>query len=180
MEHSISDIDYLKQVYNTATNKYKPRHIRVLLIAEAPPCALERFFYFEDVKKQDSLFLEIMGILYPREKDNYLKSGRDTILKEEILEQFKSDGYWLLDVSEVPTSISTGPLENCLPSLLTRLEKYIDKSTPIILIKSNVYDVCYPVLRSNGYQVINERMPFPGSGQQKVFRDKFEKALKLC
>jgi hypothetical protein len=81
MENSISDIDFLKQVYNTARNKYKPSHIRVLPIAEAPPCALERFFYFEDVKKQDSLFLEIMGILYPREKDNYLKSGRDSLAR---------------------------------------------------------------------------------------------------
>jgi hypothetical protein len=180
MEHSISDLDFLKEVYNTARNKYRPRHIRVLLIVEAPPCALERFFYFGDVKKQDSLFLEIIGILYPRDKDNYLKSGRDTFLKEQILEKFKSDGYWLMDLSEVPTSIFTDPLEGCVPSLLTRLEKYIDKSIPIVLIKTNVYDVCYAPLRAKGYHVINERMPFPGSGQQKVFRDKFEKALKLC
>jgi hypothetical protein len=180
MEYSISDIDFLKQAYNTARNRYKPRHIRVLFIAEAPPCSLDRFFYFEDVKTQDSLFLEIMGQLYPREKENYLKSGRDTVLKAEILEKFKLDGYWLLDLSEIPTSISTFPLNNCLPSLITRLEKYIDKSIPIILIKSNVYDTCYLNLRSKGYNVIDERMPFPGSGQQKVFRDKFEKALNLC
>ncbi len=180
MEHSISDIDFLRQSYNTARNKYKPSHIRVLFLAEAPPCALERFFYFEDVKTQDSLFLEIMGLLYPGEKENYLKSGRDSVLKEELLEKFKLDGYWLLDLSEVPTSISTGPLDNCLPSLTTRLEKYIDKTTPIILIKSNVYDTCYPSLRSKGYKVINVRMPFPGSGQQKVFREKFEKAMNLC
>ena len=68
MQKSISDLDYLKDVYASARNRYRPNEIRVLIIAEAPPCALDRFFYFEDVKKQDSLFLEIMGILYPEKK----------------------------------------------------------------------------------------------------------------
>lgn len=61
MQESTSETDYLKTVYSQARKKYRPHNIRVVFIAEAPPCALDRFFYFEDVKKQDSLFLEIMG-----------------------------------------------------------------------------------------------------------------------
>jgi hypothetical protein len=179
MENSTSDIEYLTKVYRTARNKYKPDPINVLLIAEAPPCALDRFFYFEDVKKQDSLFLEIMGILYPEEKQRYLRSGRDTSLKKDILGNFKTDGYWMLDLCEIPTSISTGSLDNYVPSLISRLEKLITKNTPIILIKTDVYDSCYDALSAEGYRVVNERMPFPGSGQQKVFREKFKRAIEL-
>ena len=48
---SITDAEYLKETYAKARNKYEPSHINTLLIAEAPPCNLDRFFYFEDVKK---------------------------------------------------------------------------------------------------------------------------------
>jgi hypothetical protein len=168
---SNTDIQYLKEVYAKATNKYKPRHIKTLLIGEAPPCNLERFFYFEEVNVQDSLFLEIVGVLYPDKKQLYIKSGRPAEGKMELLEMFAEDGYLLIDLYETPLASDTD--KEAVASLLTRLEKLIDRTTPIILIKANVFDLCYPVLKENGYNVINVRLPFPGSGQQKVFREKF-------
>ncbi|RYZ57558.1 MAG: hypothetical protein EOO14_10835, partial [Chitinophagaceae bacterium] len=111
------DVHFLRNKYSVARNKYKPRRIETLLIAEAPPDSLDRFFYFEDVKRQDSLFLEIMGVLYPDQKQRYLASGRDTAVKEELLETFKEDGFWLLDLSEVPLSISEKTLAECVPLL---------------------------------------------------------------
>jgi hypothetical protein len=173
---NITDHQYLKETYAKARNKYKPSHISTLLITEAPPCNLDRYFYFEDVKKQDSLFLEIMGVLYADKKQRYLKKGRATEDKMELLEMFKEDGYLLLDLYEVPDDVSVSD-EEAATSLLSRLEKLIDKSTPIILIKANVFDLCYPILKEKGYNVINERLPFPGSGQQKVFREKFAEIL---
>ncbi|RYZ28679.1 MAG: hypothetical protein EOO10_08730 [Chitinophagaceae bacterium] len=166
-----TDIQYLKEVYTRSTNKYKPRQIKTLLIGEAPPCNLDRFFYFEEVKVQDSLFLEIVGVLYPDKKQRYLKAGRPAEGKAELLEMFAEDGYLLIDLYEVPVDTCTD--EEAVASLLTRLEKLIDKTIPIVLIKTNVFDLCYPVLKANGYNVSNERLPFPGSGQQKVFREKF-------
>ena len=173
--NSSSDIDFLKDVYALARNKYKPAKIQTLLLTEAPPCNLDRYFYFEDVKKQDALFLEITGVLYPDSKERYLRSGRKTELKEELLLQFQSDGWWLMTVAEVPFEISGLALQDSLPDLLQRLDKYITKQTPIILIQAAVYDLCYPLLTQQGYNVINERLPFPGSGQQKIFREKFAK-----
>jgi len=167
------DVHFLRNKYSVARNKYKPRRIETLLIAEAPPDSLDRFFYFEDVKRQDSLFLEIMGVLYPDQKQRYLASGRDTAVKEELLESFKEDGFWLLDLSEVPLSISEKTLAECVPSLVERLEKFIDRKIPIVLIKASVYDLCYCLLHEQGFSVNAERLPFPGSGQQKVFREKF-------
>lgn len=175
-----TDIEFLTTTYSRARNKYKPKAIRVLIIAEAPPCAVDRFFYFEDVKRQDSLFLETMGMLYPEQKEKYLSSGRETQLKQELLQRFQSDGYWLLDLCEVPTSIVDGPSPVDVQSLLKKLEKLIDKNVPVILIKSNVYDACFETLKAHGYNVINEKLPFPGSGQQRVFREKFKRALEMC
>ena len=170
MENS-TDRQYLKQVYAKATAPYKPRHIKTLLVAEAPPCNLDRFFYFEDVKVQDSLFLEIMGVLYPQQKQRYLNNGRRTQDKAELLALFAEDGYLLTDLYEVPLEPFSD--EEAIASLLARMEKLVDKSTPVILIKANVYDLLYPVLKEKGYNVVAERLPFPGSGQQKVFREKF-------
>lgn len=170
MENS-SDVQYLKEAYAKATAKYKPRQIKTLLIAEAPPCNLDRFFYFEDVKVQDSLFLEIMGVLYPDKKVRYLKSGRPTEGKVELLEMFAEDGYLLIDLYETPVAPFSDA--EAIASLLARLQKLIDKTTKLILIKANVFDLCYSSLKQKGYNVINERLPFPGSGQQKVFREKF-------
>lgn len=177
MTHDASDIEFLKDVYALARNKYKPSKIQTLLLTEAPPCNLERYFYFEDVKKQDSLFLEIMGVLYPDLKQRYLKSGRKTERKEELLFQFQSDGYWLTTVVEVPFGVAGDSLQDCLPDLPARLNKYITKQTPVILIQADVYDLCYPLLTQQGYNVINERLPFPGSGQQRVFREKFARVI---
>ena len=178
MDNTAADLQFLKDRYTRAQNKYKPARIRVLLLAEAPPCSLERYFYFEDVPTQDSLFLEIMGVLYPDLKKRYLSSGRDAELKEELLRTFQDDGYWLMDVSEIPTSLTKSTLQSFVPSLLQRLQKHIDKSTPIILIKASVYDAGYEVLKAEGFNVISERLPFPGSGQQRVFREKFSQVLE--
>jgi hypothetical protein len=39
-----------------AARRYRPEKVDLLLVAEAPPSALDRYFYFEDVSEQDSLF----------------------------------------------------------------------------------------------------------------------------
>ena len=54
--------------FETARQKYRPSQIDYLLVAETPPNSdSNRFFYFENVDKQDSLFLETMKLLYPNE-----------------------------------------------------------------------------------------------------------------
>lgn len=179
MNQSATDISLLKEIYAEARNKYRPQQVNTLILVEAPPCALDRYFYFEDVRKQDSLFLEIMGVLYPREKEAYLASGRQSVLKAALLERFSADGYWLLDLCEIPTSIVYGPTYSDVQQLLNNLQHLVTSDTPILIIKANVFDLCYEALKTSGYNAINERLPFPGSGQQRVFREKFQRALGL-
>ena len=176
---SDSDIQFLKTSYNIARNKYRPTELRTLLIAESPPCNPERFFYFEDVRTHDSLFLEIMGVIYPELKEAYLKSKRDPELKAELLEAFQSDGFLLIDLSEVPQELSGESDAECLPGLLSRVGSLATDETRIILIKANVYDCAYRLLTDAGYRVSAERLPFPGSGQQRVFRKGFRRALGM-
>jgi hypothetical protein len=47
----------------------------------------------------------------------------------------------------------------------------------IILIKATVYDTAFEALHAAGLPVVNERIPFPGSGQQKRFEAAFARAL---
>ena len=60
------DTNHIKQVQD-ARAKYKPEVITCLFIAEAPPSSPDRFFYFEEVREQDSLYLEMMKALFPEE-----------------------------------------------------------------------------------------------------------------
>ncbi len=57
--------------FEKARLKYKPKQIKYLLIAETPPkLDSDRFFYFENVDRQDSLFLETMKLLYLDRAEN--------------------------------------------------------------------------------------------------------------
>ena len=93
-----------------ASQKYRPAAVRILFIAEAPPAHdSERFFYFTDVRHQDTLFLETMKALYPLEigfSGNEFLGGFSSrmirLRKPELLTRFKTDGYYLIDACERP------------------------------------------------------------------------------
>src|SRR3954467_13749513 len=59
-----------------AAERYEPDVVDLLLVAEAPPSALDRFFYFEHVTTHDSLFRYvvrgILGETPSRDKAPYL------------------------------------------------------------------------------------------------------------
>lgn len=174
------DIEVLRVQLSEARKKYKPERIKFLLVAEAPPDSIERFFYYENVNTQDSLFTQITQNLYPELKDKYIKNGRSTELKSEMLDQFKSEGFYLLDLSELPISLTKGNLKHQLPILDEKIKSIINSETKIILIKANVYDIAYNHLQLMHGNVVDIRMPFPGSGQQRLFQEKFTLALEIA
>ncbi len=89
--------------FESARQKYKPRIIRFLLVAEAPPkLRSKRFFYFEGVRKADSLFLETMRALYPHEFSDTRAVRRQ---KCKFLKKFKNDGFYLIDASDEPMCV---------------------------------------------------------------------------
>ncbi|MEQ9616425.1 MAG: hypothetical protein RLN60_00145 [Phycisphaerales bacterium] len=153
-----------------AAKKYKPSDVRLLLVAEAPPCTLDRYFYFEDVDVQDSLFRYVWQGL---SGENAGERSR----KPAQLAAMRDAGVFLIDLHEENVSKpSLKVLGACVPGLIERC-RAIDPEH-IVLIKSSVYDSSYAALVEAGLPVVDERLPFPGSGQQRKFLEGFTDALE--
>ena len=161
-----------------ARSRYRPDVVERLLIAEAPPDSLDRFFYYEDVRSADYLFLGVTQVLYPTLRESYINLGRPKHQKEKMLRQFQREGFFLMDILDIPVGCHAGILSEGVPGLLDRMSRAVDKETPIILIKTTVYDAAAHALVDAGYRrVVHERIPFPGQGWQKKFRPPFSRAL---
>lgn len=175
------NIQDLKTQLEKARNKYKPDRVKYLLVAEAPPDSVERFFYYDNVHQHDYLFLGVSQALYPDLKENFLASRRSSKIKSSILLKFKADGFYLLDLSELPLSFTTGDLYSQLPTLVEKLIAVSEEKTKIILIKATVYDTAFQYLKQKRFEnVVDTRVPFPGQGGQKAFQVQFNKALRLA
>lgn len=167
---------------NEAREEFKPDNIKILFIAEAPPDALERFFYYPDVSISDWLYLGIVKALcaYPNTDSDNIDTKKLREHKNEILKLLKDDGFYLMDLSPLPKSLI--PLPELFKSdFIERLknETAIDKTTTkIILIKVNVYDCLFYSMKELGYAVQPQRIPFPASGQQQNFAVEMQEALK--
>lgn len=150
-----------------AADRYRPDRIRLLLIAEAPPAAQDRYFYFHDVASHDSLFRHVVrSLLHP------VDVTREN--KPELLAQLREQGVFLVDLK--PDPVDGTPLESYVPDLLRRVQE-LDPDL-IVLIKATVYDAAYSALAAAGLPVSSVRVPFPGSGQQKAFEQAISAALR--
>ena len=168
-EHSDAEFRRLRAA---AARKYRPKQVRLLLVAEAPPCSQERYFHFEEVQAHDWLFRYVCTGLFGE------TPSRDN--KGEFLARLRDSGVFLIDLSVDPLGDNPTP-----PMLRSRVPDIADRCREcspgaIILIKSSVYDLCYEVLAAAGLPVIDERMPFPASGQQKRFLEAFGRALSIA
>ncbi len=172
------DISQLKSQLEEARLKYKPENVKYLLVAEAPPNSLDRFFYYENVREHDYLFLGVSQALYPGIKEKFLLSRRSSEIKSSILQKLKNEGFYLLDLSELPISILNSDLQSQLPYLVEKMISVTNKDTQIILIKANVYDIAFNFLNQKFENLINQRITFPGQGGQRKFQDEFKQALK--
>ena len=170
------NVEELKIKIQKAREGYRPEKIQCLFIAESPPNSIERFFYYPEVKRADYLFLGIMEILYPDLKNEFLLLGRPREIKERLLRKFQADGYYLLDILDMPLNTG-GNLTDAVPCLIKKVQTASDKNTPVIIIKVTNYDLAYAPLKQAGCNVIPVRIPFPGQGQQEKFRIKFKDAL---
>jgi hypothetical protein len=166
---------------------YMPGRIRLLLVAEAPPESTDRFFYNPVVTSHDSLFLETTKVLYP---EVWLgRAARDIrAMKTELLQRFLADGFYLIDAVDerLPQEMSD---PQCAAILRANSSAKVAEvqhlfasragaETFVVLIKGTVYDALASPLRTAGVQVPQTaKIPFPGSGQQRRFREAFLRVL---
>jgi hypothetical protein len=152
-----------------AATKYKPDLVRLLLVAEAPPCAPDRYFYFERVSTHDWLFRYTWQGL--------TGSKPDPARKAEHLAALRDAGVFLIDLHE--QNIAKPSLADLLPSVPALVDRCRTlRPERVVLIKATVYDAAHAALRSAGQPVVDERIPFPSSGQQKRFLEAFKRATQ--
>jgi hypothetical protein len=177
-----------------AARRYLPKQLRVLFIAEAPPAfKVNRLFYFSELTDGDTLFLEMMKVLYPLEVGYNRGSFRPGASvkqmrqrKPELLRTFQNDGYHLIDAYEQPmpdgagTATKTRLMRSTLPALLARVRQLVGRNdVPIVLIGGITYSVCAEALRLDGRNVANNAMiNHPARGGQVLFRSKLESVLR--
>lgn len=149
----------------------RPAHINLLLVAEAPPCATDRYFYFEDVAQHDWLFRYVWEGLTGAKPERALKASH--------LDALRRAGVYLIDLHE--ETISKPSLADLRPKVAGLIERCRAlRPRHIALIKSSVYDAAFTPLRDAGLPVIDERMPFPASGQQTKFLEGFRRAVRAA
>lgn len=149
-----------------AARRFKPEKVKLLLVAEAPPGAVERYFYFPEVTEHDSLFRYVVRAI--------LKTEATRVNKAELLGELRDRGVFLVDLKRDPVDGTS--LRDAVPDLLRRVKLLAPEK--IILIKATVHDAAYLPLVEAGLPVVAERVPFPGSGQQRRFEEAFARALR--
>lgn len=171
--------------FNKARVKYKPEIIKYLLVAETPPKSdSNRFFYYENVYRQDSLFIETIKVLYPNEIYNLtIKEVRNR--KKYFLEKFKKDGFYLIDSIDEPFEKKYSSRQKIelikgeQKKILAKINSLVTINTRVILIAATVFKANFDFLKRNGVKVINkELVDFPGSGGQVKYREKMSALLK--
>lgn len=185
-------MDALKR-FEEAARHYLPSPVRLLFIAEAPPAfKVNRLFYFTGLRNGDTLFLEMMKVLYPVEvgySEDAFTPGYSVkqmrLRKPELLRKFQNDGYHLIDAYEQPmpdganAATKTILMRSTLPELQIRVRRLLGKrNVPILLIGGITYSVCAQALRLDGHRVVNDAMiHHPARGGQKLFRAKLREVL---
>jgi len=162
-------IDAARERRRRAAERYRPDVIDLLLVAEAPPSALDRFFYFEHVPTHDSLFrYAVRGLLGET-------PSRD---KAPYLDELRARGVFLVHLSEDPFSSRREVVAGCVPGLVRRCRAL--QPHRVVLIGAGTFDHAYDALANAGLPVVDVRMPYPGSGQQRRFAEGFELALRAA
>jgi hypothetical protein len=174
--------------YEDVRQKYKPDHIKFLLIAESPPPEPEtqssrQFYYTDRIRKDDRLFTNTIRALYPETAG--LPEPEIEEQKEQWLNKFKNDGWYMIEaleesqVHEVTKKQRREFIRQSTPRLIERVKELAGKNSKIILIKSNVFEAAAGPLKQAGFNVLNtELVDYPGRFNQRSYREKLAKLAK--
>ncbi|MFI4991426.1 MAG: hypothetical protein ACHQHO_11005 [Solirubrobacterales bacterium] len=115
---------------------------------------------------QDSLFRYVVRAVLAIEPSRAEKASELRCLADR--------GVFLIDLKPEPKQPGDA-LELYVPDLVARAAALTPRQ--IITIKANVCDLTQPALRAAGLAVVDQRVPFPGNGQQRRFLEDMDTAL---
>ena len=161
--------------------RWKPDEVRLLLIAESAPDdggdeSNRRFFYDDNLTGRDGLFRQVVQVLFGGHE---LKSGPNA--KVPWLAKLRDRGVYLIDLAQVPVNYRSkaeraAALEQNISATIALAKELAPEG--IVLVKQNVFDLLNGPLRAAGFPVLHDEfIPFPASGQQARFRERFTTAL---
>jgi hypothetical protein len=175
--------------YESVRQQYRPKHIKMLLIAESPPPSSyiqssRQFYYTDRLRQDDRLYTNTIRALYPEAND--LADDDLQHQKKRWLERFKRDGWYMIEALEksqrhkVTKKQRQEKIRESLPRLIERVKQLAEKDTKIILIKSNVFEAAAEPLRQAGFNVLNtELVDYPGRFNQRAYREKLAKLAAI-
>lgn len=161
----------MKTTISRLRQRYRPKKINVLFVAESPPESSDaevRFFYNPEQERWDHMFRAVMRAVFldfeyrPNQKDKWLR-------------KFQEHGYYLIDATDRPVNrLSSAKrrreLKREMKAKLAEIKLLVAPNTPIILVKKNIFSAFNRPLRDAGYNVIHESfLPFPSHGHQARF-----------
>lgn len=169
--------------YDALRKTYKPKHIKLLLIAESPPpgradIPSSRHFYRADqIRREDRLFTNTIKALYPEAAN--MTETQIQPNKEDWLRRLQADGVYMIEAleesqhHEVTKDERQERIRTALPRLTKRISELASDDTKLVLIKSNVYEVAAEPLREAGFAVLNTALvDYPGRFNQRDYREK--------
>ena len=168
--------------YDEIRKTHLPKRIKLLFIAESPPPPADvqssrQFYYSDRIRRDDRLFTNTVRALYSEAVDTPEKELEEN--KTQWLKRLQADGFYMIEAledsqeHEVTKKDRQAKIQAALPRLLERVKEIVEPGTPIVLIKSNVFDVAAQPLRDAGYNVLNtELVDYPGRFNQKAYRAK--------
>lgn len=149
----------MEQVYISLRDRYLPEYISVVFVLESPPQG-HGYFYDTSGRTSEVLFRSFMKL-----------AGINPTTKEDGLQALKKKG-WLL-VNPVYRPVNKLPDKEADQVILDNYQNFVDDlrellgdgitSTPIILVKSNIFRLLEKPLVADGFHVINKGLmiPFP-------------------
>lgn len=166
--------------YATRRAKWKPDHVRLLLIAESAPddggdIKNRRFFYDDNLTAHDGLFREVVKTMF---NVGALPGGPRA--KTPWLRKLQERGVYLIDLAPVPVNYMAAERDAVLAANVAECVALARSLEPggVVVLKKNVFEMLQDPLRQAGLPLLHDRfIPFPGSGQQKRFREAFAAAL---
>lgn len=176
--------------YDEIRLRYRPQHVKVLLIAESPPPSPDiqssrQFYYADRIRHDDRLFTNTIRAIYPEMAE--LPEAELEAKKEELLQRFKKDGWYMIEALEdsLPYEVTKPQrqalISKALPSLIQRVKKLAEPDTKIILVKSNVFKVASDPLKKAGFKILNkELVDYPGHYNQRAYRHKLAELAKIA
>lgn len=176
MDTPTKDNNKITDYFRKQSEKYIPKHIKCLLIAESPPIKRENFFYADDSEKGNQMFFYniIMTIYNERYK-------KDIAIKKNLLNKFKEDGFYLIDAVEHPINnignaeramVISGEIQNLIGRIRDFNQKgIVNGNTKIILIKKLVCKILLEPLQGSKDIIFNKKSGIGILGYPMFFND---------